>query len=121
MVEINTFIRGGVYLAKLNPSKHNEIGKLRPVVVLTSQKILDSKPPLIFICPLSSKSHEDFKYLHSVISTRDKLKNNSFALIEHSKSISYKRLHDTCLSVLTKKELEQIINNMVFLIDGSHS
>jgi len=73
-VEINTFIRGGVYLAKLNPSKHNEIGKLRPVVVLTSQKILDSKPPLIFICPLSSKSHEDFQYLHCVISARDKLK-----------------------------------------------
>jgi len=121
MVEINTFIRGGVYLAKLNPSKYDEIGKLRPVVVLTSQKILDSKPPLIFICPLSSKSHEDFKYLHCAISARDKLKNNSFVLIEHSKSISYKRLHGTCLSVLTKNELEQIINNIVFLIDGLNS
>jgi len=34
MVEVKTFIRGGVYLAKLNPSKYDEVGKLRPVVIL---------------------------------------------------------------------------------------
>ena len=42
MVEINIFQRGGIYLAKLNPTKYDEIGKLRPVVILTSQNILNS-------------------------------------------------------------------------------
>ena len=88
-MEINTFQRGGVYLAKLNPVKYDEIGKLRPVVILTSQKILNSKPPFIFICPLSSKSHEDFKYLHFKLHPRDRLNITSFVLIEHSKSETF--------------------------------
>lgn len=121
MVEINTFIKGGVYIAKLNPAKYDEIGKLRPVVILTSQKILDSKPPYIFICPLSSQSHKDFQHLHCKIPARDKLKKDSFALIEHFKSVSAKRLNNICLSVLTRKELDQITNNIVFMIDGLDS
>lgn len=118
MVEINTFQRGGIYLAKLNPAKYDEIGKLRPVVILTSQKILNSKPPLIFICPLSSKSHDDFKYLHFKLYPRDRLNGISYVLIEHSKSVSVQRLNNDCLSVLTHSELEQIIKNISFLIDA---
>jgi mRNA interferase MazF len=118
MVEINTFQRGGIYLAKLNPSRYNEIAKLRPVVVLTSQKILNSKPLLVFICPLSSKSQEDFKYLHFKLLPRDRLNEISYVLIEHTKSVSVQRLNNDCLSVLTDKELEQIIKNISFMIDA---
>lgn len=119
MVEVNIFIRGGIYLAKLNPSKHNEVGKLRPVIVLTSQNILNSRPDLIFVCPLSSKSHKDFQHLHFKISSRDKLNKTSYALIEHCKSISWQRLASNCLSVLTDKELEQIIYTFTFML-GYH-
>lgn len=31
-----TLTRGGIYLAKLNPAKKDEVGKIRPVVVLNS-------------------------------------------------------------------------------------
>lgn len=47
-----TFIRGGVYLARLDPAKGAEVGKCRPVVLLTDQGLLDIEPPHIFICPL---------------------------------------------------------------------
>jgi len=114
--EVNIFVRGGVYLAKLNPSKYDEIGKLRPVVILTSQKILNAIPPLIFICPLSSKSHKDFKYLHYEISARNKLEVTSYALVEHCKSISIQRLDGTCLCILNQKELLQITKNVLCLI-----
>lgn len=50
--------RGGIYLAKLNPAKLSEVGKVRPVIILNCQKILDSQPPIVFICPLSSKSYD---------------------------------------------------------------
>ena len=62
--QIETLTRGGVYLGKLNPAKHNEIGKVRPVIILNSQLILDSAPPIIFICPLSSQSQKEFSNLH---------------------------------------------------------
>jgi len=120
MVEVKTFIRGGVYLAKLNPSKYDEVGKVRPVVILNTQNILNCNPPLIFICPLSSKSHKEFQYLHIKISPKDKINKTSYALIEHCKSISYQRLHNDLLSVLTNNELEQIIQNLTFMIGSSN-
>ena len=51
-------IRGGGCLAKLNHSKEDEIGKVRPIIVLNSQIIPNTEPPVIFIYPLSSKSYE---------------------------------------------------------------
>jgi len=42
--QIEILTRGGVYLGKLNPAKHAEIGKVRPVIILNSQLILDSAP-----------------------------------------------------------------------------
>jgi hypothetical protein len=38
---ITQLTRGGVYLARLDPAKGAEVGKLRPVVVLTDQSLLD--------------------------------------------------------------------------------
>lgn len=40
--------RGGVYLARLDPAKHIEVGKIRPIVILTAQLILDSTPEILF-------------------------------------------------------------------------
>ena len=37
--------RGGVYLARLDPARGAEVGKLRPVVILTAQALLDVNPP----------------------------------------------------------------------------
>ena len=66
---------------------------------------------------MSSQSQDAYKHLHFKISARDKLKKSSYVLIEHFKSISSQRLHDTCLSVLTNDELKQITNNLAFMIN----
>jgi len=80
--------RGGVYLARLNPAKHIEIGKIRPVVLLTSQVILHHQSFLVFICPLSSQSQPEFSSLHVQLPPRDNLQVVSYALIEHCRSIT---------------------------------
>ena len=41
--------RGGVVLARLDPAKGAEIGKLRPVVLLSADEILEVESPLLFI------------------------------------------------------------------------
>jgi mRNA interferase MazF len=41
--------RGGIYLARLDPVKGDEIGKIRPIIILNSQMILNNNPPVIFI------------------------------------------------------------------------
>jgi mRNA interferase MazF len=108
--------RGGIYLAKLNPSKESEIGKVRPVIVLNSQIILNAEPPIIFICPLSSKSHKAFADLHVEITSRDGLNSNSFALVEHCRSISISRLNYPRISQISAAEISTIIMRLQHLI-----
>jgi mRNA interferase MazF len=108
--------RGGVYLARLDPAKAAEVGKIRPVVILNSQIILDHMPPTIFICPLSSQSLPEFKSLHVKLSARDNLQVISYALSEHCRSISTRRIIFPRLAQLTPVELMSILKRLQRLV-----
>lgn len=111
-----TLTRGGVYLAKLNPVKQAEIGKVRPVVILTSQTILDVAPPVVFICPLSSQSYPEYESLHVKLAPRDNLQVTSFALVEHCRAISIKRFAFPRLAQLTNNEIIIILDKLQTMI-----
>lgn len=99
--------QGAIYLAKLNPSKTGEIGKVRPVVILT-QAIFLPFVPAVFVCPLSSKSEKALSGLHLKIPAREHLLKESFTLIEHCRSISRERIIPAPLAHLTQEEVEKI-------------
>lgn len=111
--------RGGIYLARLDPAKAAEIGKIRPVLILNAQAILNVTPPLVFICPLSSKSHPKFSSLHVELMPRDNLNKTSYALLEHCRSISLERLIFPRLAQLTNAELSTILHHLRRLVDDS--
>ena len=111
-----TLTRGGIYLAKLNPSKASEIGKVRPVIILNAQIILDSIPSVVFVCPLSSQSHVEFSSLHFEITPRDSLETISYALVEHCRSISIVRVIYPRIAQTTNLELEIIVRRLQRLL-----
>jgi mRNA interferase MazF len=110
--EIEFLTRGGVYLARLDPTKHAEVGKIRPVVLLNAQALLNVKPLTIFVCPLSSQSAPEFKSFHVELSARDNLRVTSYALVEHCRSITIKRLIYPRLAQLTSPELALILQRL---------
>jgi mRNA interferase MazF len=114
MVE-ETLIQGGIYLARLDPAKSMEIGKIRPVVVLMNNAFL-AVTPTILICPLSSQSHVHFHSLHPKIYARDNLLQESFALIEHCRAISRNLVMLPRLAQLTEIELITIREKINILI-----
>lgn len=117
MVEtIMPLTRGGIYLARLDPAKHIEIGKIRPVAILTAQLILNTAPDILFICPLSSQSYPEFRSLHVELSVRDSLLKPSYALVEHCRSISTKRLSPARLAQLMPDEITMIIDRLQRLL-----
>lgn len=117
MVEqLEILSRGGVYLAKLSPTKDAEVGKVRPIILLNSQAILNKKPPIIFVCPLSSKSYSEFSGLHFELAPRDSLKVRSYALLEHCRSISLGRVVYPRLAQVTDSELNGILHKLQILI-----
>lgn len=104
--------RGGIYLAKLDPAKALEIGKIRPVVVLTAQILLDVAPPIVFTCPLSSRSYPEFRHLHIELAPRDSLEVTSYALVEHSRSITVNRLTYPRIAQLTTQEIASVLSKL---------
>lgn len=116
-MEEKILTRGGVYLANLDPAKKDEVGKIRPVIVLNSQKILNANPPIIFICPLSSKSHPEFNHLHFELDVRDNLQVKSYALTEHCRAIAINRIMHPRLAQTMTFELNSIINKLWQLIN----
>lgn len=107
-----TLTQGGIYLAKLDPAKSSEVGKIRPVAILTASIILEINPEIVFICPLSSQSYPELRALHVELLPRDNLKKTSFALVEHCRSISLKRLTMPRLAQLTDREMTLILSRL---------
>jgi len=105
-----------VYLVRLDPVKGAEVGKLRPVVLLTDQSLLDMDPPHIFVCPLSGRSNPDYQALHLSLPARDSLKVNSYALVEHCRAISIRRLQSERLAKLETDEINEIIRRLHRLV-----
>lgn len=116
MAGITRLTRGGVYLARLDPAKGAEVGKLRPVVVLTDQSLLDVSPPHVFVCPLSGRSDPDYQALHLMLPARDGLKVESYALVEHCRAISIRRLQSERLAKLEIDEIDEIIRRLHRLV-----
>ena len=52
-------VRGGIYLAKLSPTKGVEPGKTRPVVIIQRQEILNIYPTVL-VAPITQVSDEAF-------------------------------------------------------------
>ncbi|OGT59073.1 MAG: MazF family transcriptional regulator [Gammaproteobacteria bacterium RIFCSPHIGHO2_12_FULL_42_10] len=116
VAEVTHFTRGGVYLARLDPAKAAETGKIRPIVVLTAQGILNIAPPILFICPLSRQSQPAFSGLHVLLPPRDHLEVTSYALTEHCRSVSIQRIIHPRLAQLTATEIQTIITRLQRLI-----
>ncbi len=114
---IAKFHRGGIYLARLDPVKGAEAGKLRPIIILMAQILLDVKPPQVFVIPLSSQSQQEFQALHVALESRDNLNVKSFALIEHSRSISIRRIQSEKLAQLHEHEIKLVTHRLKRLID----
>ena len=51
--------RGSVWLANLNPRRGTEPGKMRPVLIVQSQALLDADHPSTLIVPLTTRLVED--------------------------------------------------------------
>src|SRR3989344_9633462 len=116
VAEEKILTRGGIYLAKLDPAKAAEVGKIRPIVILTSQAILNITPPTLFICPLSSQSQPEFNSLHVKLPSRDNLEVTSYALVEHCRSVSIRRIIFPRLAQLTSTEIRLILHRLQRLV-----
>jgi len=85
---------GEIWLANLNPGRGTEPGKIRPVLILQNQALLDADHPSTLIVPLTTNLIDDAEPLRIRISAQGSLSKDSDLLVDQLRSIDNKRLID---------------------------
>ncbi len=102
--------RGDIVIVNLYPKKGDEVGKIRPAIVLSGDdenSILDT----VIVVPLSTDLIEDMEPYRIRISARDGLREDSDVLINQIRTLSKSRIKEK-IAKLTETEYNQVIENL---------
>jgi mRNA interferase MazF len=86
--------RGEIWLANLNPGKGTEPGKIRPVLIVQCQELLDVSHPSTLIIPLTTNLIDAAEPLRLRVAAGERLEKDSDLLIDQIRAIDNKRLVD---------------------------
>lgn len=107
---------GEIWLANLNPGRGTEPGKVRPVLILQNQALLDADHPSTLIIPLTTKLVDDAEPLRVRIKARSGLDRDSDLLVDQLRAIDNRRLVDGPVLQLEAELLSQIQEAVVEVI-----
>jgi len=102
--------RGDIVGINLNPKKGDEVGKIRPCIIISetqANQILDT----IIVVPLSSQLIDDMEPFRLRLTKRDNLDKDSDILLNHIRTISSKRV-TSFIGKITDDEYKLIIGNL---------
>ncbi len=101
-----TAYRGEIWLINLNPiKKSNEIGKIRPALVLQNDELNAGNYPTTIILPLTTSLIDDAEPLRYRVTSRDKLEQDSDILIANIRAIDNARFIEKLTTLSTKEVL----------------
>lgn len=102
------FKHGEIWLANLNPGRGTEPGKVRPVLLLQNQALLDAGHPSTLIIPLTTNLIEDAEPLRLRIQAGKGLDRDSDLLVDQLRAIDNKRLIEGPLQQLDQQFMERL-------------
>lgn len=100
--------RGEVWLGNLNPNRGQEIGKIRPVLILQADFLLAAGEPTVIVLPLTTQVRKSKEPLHVTISARDRLRETCQVMPEQPRTLDRQRLLDGPLTRLTQDEMSAV-------------
>jgi mRNA interferase MazF len=111
------FKKGEIYLAKLNPKKGNEVGKIRPVLIYQTDLLNDCEHPTTVILPISTILIDGAYPLRYRVSKRDNLDKDSDVLCDQIRALDNQRIIPNLLTTLSYKEILEIDKQMKLVLD----
>jgi mRNA interferase MazF len=107
---------GEIWLANLNPGKGTEPGKIRPVLIIQNQALLDVDHPSTLVIPLTTNLVEDAEPLRLRIKADNKLNKDSDLLLDQLRAIDNKRLIEGPLLHLDETTMSRIYSAVVEIL-----
>jgi mRNA interferase MazF len=99
---------GEIWLANLNPGRGSEPGKIRPVLILQNQALLDADHPSTLVVPLTTNLVDDAEPLRLRIAATNKLDKDSDLLLDQLRAIDNTRLIEGPLHRLDETTMHHV-------------
>ena len=100
--------RGEIWAGNLNPNRGNEIGKIRPVLILQADFLIAQGEPTLIVLPLTTQVRKSKEPLHVTIPARDRLRQTCQVMPEQPRTLDRTRLTDGPLTRLTSQEMAAV-------------
>lgn len=100
--------RGEIWVGNLNPNRGNEVGKIRPVLILQADFLLEQGEATVIILPLTTQVRRSKEPLHVTITARDRLLQACQVMPEQPRTLDRARLVKGPLTRLTPPEMSAV-------------
>ena len=104
---------GEIWLANLNPGRGTEPGKIRPVLILQNQALLDADHPSTLVIPLTTNLIDGAEPLRLRLKAQGRLDRDSDLLVDQLRAIDNKRLIDGPLLLLNAETMRLVYRAVV--------
>ena len=104
---------GEIWLANLNPGKGTEPGKIRPVLIIQNQALLDAEHPSTLVIPLTTNLVDDAEPLRLRIKADGRLDKDSDLLLDQLRAIDNKSLIEGPLLLLDDTTMSRVYSAVV--------
>lgn len=100
--------RGEVWVGNLNPRRGNEVGKIRPVLVMQADELTRAGADTVVVLPLTTRGRPDMSLFRIRIPARDRLLADSYVAIEKPRALDPSRLGEGPLTTLDQDEMSSV-------------
>ncbi len=105
--------RGEVWVANLNPNRGAEVGKIRPVLILQNDALIEAEFPTVVVLPMTTQVRGDVATLRITIAARDRLKQDCQIMTDQPRTLDRRRLDQGPLTRLTRTELAAVERSLL--------
>ena len=100
--------RGEVWVGNLNPNRGTEVGKIRPVLILQADFLIERNLPTVVVLPLTTAVRANLEPLRITIVARDNLRHRCQVMPDQPRTLDRERIGNGPLTILTDEEMGRV-------------
>lgn len=105
--------RGQVWTGNLNPCRGQEVGKIRPVLVIQGDWLSAAQDRTVVVLPLTSNIRKTREPLRITLPARDALREDSQVMVDQPRTLDRGRLGPEPLTELTAGEMSKVEESLL--------
>lgn len=112
--------RGEVWVANLNPSRGNEAGKIRPVLVISADELIRRENETVIVLPLTSRVRASIAVLRPILGSREGLRQSSQVMVDQPRALDRSKFGAGPLTVLQAHEMAAVEKSLTAVLGLAH-